>query len=566
MRLGIDFGSTYSALSKYNESTDNAELIHLVESGSPYIPSIVARDGLGRYYYGYSAQNKMVKSSKCKVYKAFKMLINETDEKLLTDRGFDDISPREVAKDFLTSQVREAMNKTGESVVEEMVICAPEVWSKKLGTLDGRSVLREIATGIPNVSKVQVVSEPEAASAFFAYNFQRLEGRPYLGKILLVDYGGGTLDITLTDVSGWTSGTGRNSVEIKVLAQTGAGENHDKRVGNAGIAFMENVVIRALSDAGVIEGEEKPALSNAFIKAVDSLESDLMTNQQNIADAFDLNHKLSKLKKWEAEEGIAGIFCSIEYGEEEVPVFYSHLMASYQEVIEPVLESQLNKIIEYMKKNDIVYDDATRSDFKVELVGGFSNFYLVKKQVEKMFKFSDNDNRRDKSEIEYRESAISLGAGLLAAGVISQKATARYSLGVYSKGTAGKEFAVRAGQDLAYDKVYWQERIPGDRRIYVLYPGSCIDSLVIEFGEGEPANRLPFKDELREIIMHSFKNTVGYLGIGFSFDASGVVSLHTCDYNVTKKHFMEDTHRKIELTDVKSMFDMATLDSVEVNG
>ena len=51
------------------------------------------------------------------------------------------------------------------------------------------------------VKHVQVVTEPEAASAYFAYHYEKETGKPFNGSLLLIDYGGGTLDITLTRIA-----------------------------------------------------------------------------------------------------------------------------------------------------------------------------------------------------------------------------------------------------------------------------------------------------------------------------------------------------------------------------
>ena len=80
-----------------------------------------------------------------------------------------------------------------------------------------------------------------AASAFFAYNFRQMTKKNFEGNILLVDYGGGTLDITLTNVAADDG----DSVEIKVLERTGAGENEEGKVGKAGIVYMETVMGRS---------------------------------------------------------------------------------------------------------------------------------------------------------------------------------------------------------------------------------------------------------------------------------------------------------------------------------
>ena len=56
--------------------------------------------------------------------------------------------------------------------------------------------------------------------------------------------------------------------------------------------------------------------------------------------------------------------------------------------------------------------------FKIALVGGFGNFYLVKRQIADKFKLGNNDRRQENILLDRAgcERAISLGAALLAGG------------------------------------------------------------------------------------------------------------------------------------------------------
>ena len=57
-------------------------------------------------------------------------------------------------------------------------------------------------------------------------------------------------------------------------------------------------------------------------------------------------------------------------------------MEVYNDLIRPILDDRLNQMITYMKKHDIAYMDRNQDIFKIALVGGFGNYYLVKKQIE----------------------------------------------------------------------------------------------------------------------------------------------------------------------------------------
>ena len=101
--------------------------------------------------------------------------------------------------------------------------------------------------------------------------------KKFNGHLLLIDYGGGTLDITLTEVKS----DGNMTMEIGYRESGGAGENHpdsfgDYYVGNAGIAYMQKVVMLAIEDSGILEDGGKPDInSKEFKKAIHELEDAL---------------------------------------------------------------------------------------------------------------------------------------------------------------------------------------------------------------------------------------------------------------------------------------------------
>ena len=217
------------------------------------IPSIACLNDDGKMLTGYTARKYIqLDDPSARTFSAFKMLLTESNEKLLRERGFGtDYTPSAVAETFLRDQVNKILSSHADPGVDNLVICAPEVWTTqsavRRGQLDGRTILRDICSRIPGVDcdRIRIVSEPAAASAYFAYQYRRAVGSNFNGCLLIVDYGGGTLDLTLTEVHPQDA-----SVEIKVLFRTGAGENVQGRTGNAGIAYMEHAVHLALEEGG----------------------------------------------------------------------------------------------------------------------------------------------------------------------------------------------------------------------------------------------------------------------------------------------------------------------------
>lgn len=590
MKIGIDFGSTYSVISAYNDAEERVEILTLAEDDSASIPSVVSVNRNGKVTCGKGAKEQMGKRS-VRLFEAFKMLLPETNTDMLRKRGYDDIySPRRVTKDYLESVLHGILNRYGGDKFEDVVICVPEIWGKNLRTLDGRSILREILTGkdssgteiadgidIP-VGAVRVVTEPEAASAFFAYNFEKETGKNFNGHLLLIDYGGGTLDITLTEVISERQGV----MEIGYREGGGAGENHpdsggDGTIGSAGIAFMQDVVKNAIRNSGIVaEDEYIGYTSPGFASAVRDLESQLKAPDRikEIEDTF--GEYGSYYQDYEAileEDPIE--FYEIEYNDEPIAVTYQQLYTSYKNVIEGVLNEQIKqinkKVSEHLGSDPTQPEAGVRNDFKIALVGGFGSFYLVKKQIEEIYNIDLNDKldmRTKNIAANKREQAISLGAALIAAGKIDLQKTARYSIGIYaprSDGVYELHYGIKYHQTIEPGRPYFicnsdtDSDTPANRSTYGRLNGE-IKNFAIEFTErtnhgGLMVLKREMLEQLKALPEHGFWNC------GFSMDESDIVSFH-----VVPSHMMKGKNVKplviplgsyskmFDLTDVKEIF------------
>lgn len=523
VNIGIDFGSTYTTISVYRHDTGMVEALAM--SSSPYIPTTVALLG-DKYEYGRAARSVTGKRG-VKLLRGFKMLLAESDAALLQSRGYTpEHTPTRVAGRFLEYCLRQALVDLHETKVDQLVVGVPEIWNQNLSTLDARIVLRDMLQELDFVEKVQVVSEPAAATAFFAHNFKLSTGREYEGCILLIDYGGGTLDLTLTNVSA-SSG----SVEIKVLERTGAGENEDGMIGKAGIVYMESVMAQAIRDSGIL-GDKPLEFDGRFYKAVDSLEEELQFRTDAIKDTFDEFGT-------DFPEDLEEEFTAIDYRGEYITVTYRLLVEVYDEVIRPVLEEKLTLMTQYMDHHGIRYMDRDQDVFKIALVGGFGNYYLVKKQIEETFRFSNMDKRQENIILHRgdREKSISLGAAMLSAGVVAIRNTAPLAIGLAGRDERGNSrihYAIGYKQELEDEKVYFHREEESGRPIRYLLTKGGISRLVIN-RSGEPENaqvlrlRPAFEAQLR-----SLAQPMGTVALGFSMDASGLLSLHVHPFTLDR--------------------------------
>ena len=553
MNLGVDFGSTYTTMSRFQGATDQLQDIPLSE-GSPFIPTVVS-EGKGKMQYGAEAKSKTGRKG-FSTFKAFKMLLPETNPTRLAERGYDaEHLPDAIAEQFLGFCLQEALHKCSEEQIDKLVIGVPEVWNDSPETLDGRNVLRNICVNFPYVDQVQVVSEPACASAFFAYNFRKNTGRDFAGHILLIDYGGGTLDITLTNVSAYEGG----NVEIKVEERTGAGENTEGKIGSAGVQYMEQVMLRAIRESDLFE--DGPEMDGRFFNAVDDLEEELMTSRKTIGDIFD-EYGTDDPDELDEEE-----FTTIEYRGEDVPVTYGLLLRVYNAVIAPVLRDQLKKMVDYMEGASIRYDDADQEIFKIALVGGFGNFYLVDQQIRDTFHFSSMD-KRTKDIISFatdREKAVSMGAALIASDIIRIRNTAPYSIGLLGgdRKLSNADYAFKYKDDIEYDHPYYTHYKKDADKPIAYFIGDTPNSFVINLSTSRETAMLVY---LKERYVQQLKDMVTYADnqhktavIGFSMDSSGVLSVHIRPFNfLTKRPEGED--KRIVLDSFKNMFEISRID------
>ena len=169
MNLGIDFGSTYSMLSFYDRKNDTVQAVQ-TQNGSNYIPSVACCDYSDELITGQQAKDFITGEPEAVAYRAFKMLLTESDTSRLSQMNYSgEFTPRRVAKAFLKQQLLNARNRCGTDRFEKVVICIPQVWNTNIYTMSGKAILQEICTELKEeldiLDRVTVVSEPAAASA-----------------------------------------------------------------------------------------------------------------------------------------------------------------------------------------------------------------------------------------------------------------------------------------------------------------------------------------------------------------------------------------------------------------
>jgi molecular chaperone DnaK len=226
--LGIDLGTTNSAMA-------------IIEGGQPKIlenaegnrttPSIVAISKNGERLVGQAAKRQAVTNPENTVY-AVKRLIGRKyeDEEVQRDiksapyeiiqsgqgvkvkMGDKEHSPEEISAMILTKLKNDAEERTGEEI-KEAVITVPAYFD------DNQRQATKDAGKIAGLEVKRIINEPTAAA--LAYGFDKKKGE----QIAVYDFGGGTFDISILEVS-------EDTVEVK--STTGdthlGGEDLDQKV------------------------------------------------------------------------------------------------------------------------------------------------------------------------------------------------------------------------------------------------------------------------------------------------------------------------------------------------
>lgn len=540
---GLDNGATYCVVAEVKDIYDNSGNLIASEPGacllsenakSPCVDSIVVKKPDGALRFGTLARREAGRKGTV-TYKGFKMLLAENNREVLKARGYtEELTPKVICSRFLEHILQGYLtnNNTGEQRIDRLVVGVPEIWFSDISTIDCRVTLEEMLEELPFVGHVDLVSEPAAACAYYANQYKKLNnGQLFKGRMLLVDYGGGTLDIALCDVE-----QSETTSEVSVLRRAGAGLNEEGFIGKAGMAFIEAVVKLSLNAIGMSDAEILE--HRLFYRAVHDVEDALMNLMPEIQEAFGFSELEERTENTD-------VFYNYEFGEHDVTVTYGMLAKAYQTVIRPVLDEKLREIIGYMDANGINWRVNGDDNFKIAMVGGFCNFYLTQEQIEQTFGCCTGDKRFSGLITDRREceKAIAYGAALIANDLTSFKQRAPYHLGI-ARGTKNEPeefyYAIHKGDEIEFDVPVFIKDEYGNER---LFAASAIPLLAFSLDDnmeyaqwGEATERYKSKLTLT-------KNKV--YKIGFSLDRSMRITIH--------KHVVDDPSRTDLVSDASSV-------------
>ena len=422
LRAGFDLGTTYSAVYLFDDVTKKMDAFKLPPSSRDFFPSLIvySKSNPSIRYIGDVAKRYRF-SPEFDVYDTFKLALGDGAH-APNGRTY---TPLQVTQDFIhevLDSIRQNKGVNPEDLV--LVQSVPDIWKNELQHTTALDYLTQAYDSLvlDTLNRVSFESEPVCAAAY--YLNEVCKGK-YTGYLVVVDYGGGTLDLTLCRAE--KNGT------ISVLCSCGDGGNAS--AGCAGNAFDQEVTLRLVEKYGLDKSMYQPGLP-AFSLLQSAFEDCKIASTENTRKAMTDYYKSG------------GLFDPLAFS---VPMFMppqsymfnvnaSDIDQAFQSANQLALQQAVAQMQEECAHMGV--DTKSQEDFRVLLVGGFSNLCCVEDRIRKMFESDTgpDDHRFDaRMNRESRSIAIAHGACLIAAGITPVEYINQTEIGFYALDVEGNE-------------------------------------------------------------------------------------------------------------------------------
>lgn len=355
--IGIDLGTSNSAAAVM--TAGKPTIIPAAEGasvGGKAFPSIVAFSNDGQLLVGEPARRQAVTNPNNTITAAKRKM--GTEHKFIIQGK--DYKPQQISSFILQKIKRDAEAFTGDTV-EKAVITVPAYFN------DNQRQATKDAGTIAGLDVVRIINEPTAASLAFG-----LDKAAQDLKILVFDFGGGTLDVTIMEMGGGV---------FEVMSTSGdthlGGTDMDKAIEEYVLDEFRRKEGIDLSEDATAMTRVREAVEKAKIELSNIMETDInlpfIAMQENIAKNLDVRLTRAKL----------------------------------EELVRPIVERCKTSLDNAISDADITFGDIGR----VVLVGGPTRMPMVKEFVERVV------GRAPEAGVDPME-AVAMGAAIQA-GIIA---------------------------------------------------------------------------------------------------------------------------------------------------
>ncbi|MCL1811377.1 MAG: Hsp70 family protein [Methanomassiliicoccaceae archaeon] len=238
MKVGIDLGTTYSTVAKYDKQTSRPEIINN-KFEKELTPSVICFLDNGEILIGEDAKD-MQAGGAGTIAAAFKRGMG--DNSYTVEAGGRVYTAEDLSAMLLKKLITDAEEKTGEKV-DSVVITVPAYFNDFQRTATIR------AGEACGVKVMKIINEPTAAAISYGYN------REANKTVMVYDLGGGTFDVTLVKI---------NKGNIQVLGTDG---NHILGGKDWDAAIVKYVCENFAEDYGVDPRDDEPTKNELIVAA-----------------------------------------------------------------------------------------------------------------------------------------------------------------------------------------------------------------------------------------------------------------------------------------------------------